>query len=278
MTTNELFARARGWLVWLLPFAVLALLIGWEADWGREWLHTPPRDVAVVPQPLTVAVLPEYQPDATPATRHDMVDRTLFNPTRRPAPVAAAEAAKPRIQRGQFALTGTIVIDGKATAFLKEVAGGKSRRVVQGETINGMLLAEVKPDRVKLKVGDETEELVLKVALNSRPTVQPVAAAPAAAAPAATAAPAGGGAPATQAANAQETANLLAQRRAAARAQEAAANAANTGTAGTAATAASTANPPPVSTPDNPMDPGWAAMDQRMRARAQPNPVAPRRP
>jgi hypothetical protein len=267
MTRNALFANARGWLVWLLPFAVLALLIGWEADWGREWLHVPPRDVIVTPQPVSVAVLPEYQPAATPATRRDMVERTLFNPTRRPAPVAAAEAAKPRIQRGQFALTGTIVIDGKATAFLKEIAGGKSRRVAQGETINGMLLAEVKPDRVKFTVGDEAEELVLKVALNSRPTVQPVAAV----APSPTATPAqtqagGGGAQAaqtTQAANAQETANLLAQRRAAARAQEAAANA---------------ANPPPVSTPDNPMDPGWAAMDQRMRARAQQNPTAPRRP
>ena len=259
MTTNalSLFANARGWLVWLLPFAILALLIGWEADWGREWVHTPPAIVAVTPQPVAVAVLPEYQPVATPATRHDMVDRTLFNPTRRPAPVAAADTTKPRIQRGQFALTGTVVIDGKATAFLKEIAGGKSRRVAQGDMVNGMLLAEVKADRVKFTVGDESEELMLKVALNSKPTVQPVAAVAPAPAPVPGAAPpqtaAATGQP-QQPVNAQETANLLAQRRAAARAQEAAANA---------------ANPPPVSTQDNPMDPGWAAMDQRMRARAQ---------
>ena len=79
---------------------------------------------------------------------------------------AVAEAAKPRMQRGQFALTGTMVVDGKSTAFLREVAGGKSRRVQQGETINGMLVAEVKPDRVRLTLGDESEELVLKVATN----------------------------------------------------------------------------------------------------------------
>jgi hypothetical protein len=259
MTTNalSLFANARGWLVWLLPFAVLALLIGWEADWGREWVHTPPAIVAVTPQPVRVAVLPEYQPTATPSTRHDMVDRTLFNPTRRPAPAAAGDGTKPHIQRGQFALTGTIVVNGKATALLKEVAGGKSRRAVQGETVNGMLLAEVKSDRVKFTVGDESEELMLKVALNSKPTLPPVAAVPPATAPTPGVAPpqttAATGQP-QQPVNAQETANLLAQRRAAARAQEAAANA---------------ANPPPVSTQDNPMDPGWAAMDQRMRQRAQ---------
>jgi hypothetical protein len=58
-------------------------------------------------------------------------------------------------------LTGTMIIDGKATAFLRENAGGKSRRVAQGEQINGMLVAEVKPDRVKLTLGDEAEDLVL---------------------------------------------------------------------------------------------------------------------
>ena len=79
------------------------------------------------------------------------------------------------MQRGQFALTGTMVIGGKNTAFLRETAGGKSRRVLQGDTVNGILVADVKPDRVRLALGDETEELVLRVATNPRPTVQPVA-------------------------------------------------------------------------------------------------------
>ena len=74
-------------------------------------------------------------------------------------------------------LTGTLIIDGKATAFLRENAGGKSRRVAQGEQINGMLVAEVKPDRVKLTLGDEAEDLVLKVAIGPKTTTQPVAAA-----------------------------------------------------------------------------------------------------
>ncbi len=184
---NGLDARVRGWLVWLLPFIVLALVIGWEADWGRKWRHVPVTDAVVVPQPVVVAVLPEYKPTATLATQRDMVDRALFNPTRRPAPVAT-EAGKRRLQSGQFVLTGTLIIDGKATAFLRENAGGKSRRVAQGEQINGMLVAEVKPDRVKLTLGDEAEDLVLKVAIGPKTTTQPVAA-PAPGTPAA----AGGG-------------------------------------------------------------------------------------
>ena len=130
-------------------------------------------DAVVVPQPVVVAVLPEYKPTATLATQRDMVDRTLFNPTRRPAPVAAAEAGKKRLQPGQFVLTGTLIVDGKATAFLRESAGGKSRRVAQGEQINGMLVADVKPDRVKLTLGGESEDLVLKVAIGPKSTIQP---------------------------------------------------------------------------------------------------------
>ena len=52
MAMNGLDARVRRWLVWLLPFIVLALVIGWEADWGRKWRHVPVTDAAVVPQPV----------------------------------------------------------------------------------------------------------------------------------------------------------------------------------------------------------------------------------
>ena len=34
---------------------VLAIVIAWEADWGRKWRHVPVRDAVVVPQPFTDA-------------------------------------------------------------------------------------------------------------------------------------------------------------------------------------------------------------------------------
>ena len=108
------------------------------------------------------------------------VERPLFNATRRPAPVAVAEAPKPTIQRGQFTLTGTMITDKSAVAFLKEAAGaGKARSVRKGDSINGMNVAEIAPDRVRLTLGDESEDVELKVAKGPKTTVQPAGDAPA---------------------------------------------------------------------------------------------------
>ena len=210
---NTLGPRLRMLVAWLLPLGLLTGVIGWETNWGRASSRLPGADVTPTPQSVTVALLPEYLPDSAPAGTREMVNRTLFNPTRRPAPIAVVETAKPKMQRGQFALAGTTVIDGKATAFLRETNGGKPRRVVQGETINGLLVADVKTDRVRLTMGEEAEELLLKVATNSRPTPQPAlpqvaAGGPAPGVPVATPA----GTPA-----APEMSRVLAERRRAAR-------------------------------------------------------------
>ena len=179
---NDLSVRVRASLWWLLPLALLVVLIGWEIGWGSAVRLRPPPAEPIAPQPVTMGLLPDYVIAGGIASHSETVNRTLFNPTRRPAPVAIAEAAKPRIQRGQYALTGTTVAGDRSLAFLKETNGGKARTVKKGETINGMLVAEVWPDRVKLTLGDESEEISLKVSTNPRPTPQPVAqAAPAAA-------------------------------------------------------------------------------------------------
>ncbi len=244
---NGLDPRIRGWLVWLLPFVVLAGVIAWEADWGRKWRHVPSVDAATVPQPVVVAVLPEYTPAATPAAQHDFVDRTL--------------GGKKRLQSGQFVLTGTLIVDGKATAFLRENAGGKSRRVAQGDQINGMLVADVKPDRVKLTVGDESEDLVLKIATGPKTTTQPVAAVPGAPGAPGVGGGTGQGAP--------TTADVLAERRRAQQAAEAAANrAAARQSVLNAPPAGAFAPPAGAQSATGAVDPRWAESDARVRARA----------
>ena len=218
-------ARVRAAVWWLVPLAVLAALIGWEIDWGKAVHLRPPPAEAIAPKPVSAGLLPNYVIAGGIAARAETVNRTLFNPTRRPAPVAVAEAAKPRIQRGLYALTGTTLADNRNLAFLKEVNGGKSRTVKQGDQINGMLVAEVRPDRVKLTLGDESEEIVLRVATNPKPT--PQAAAAGAAPPGQAvqaAAPAQAVAARPQDAAAQAgAAQSLAERRRAARAAEGAA-------------------------------------------------------
>ncbi len=123
---NDMQTTMRSWLYWLVPLAVLVVLILWQTEWGTALHRVPPPDSGATPPPLALSLLPEYQPVALPDGSRDVVDRTLFNPTRRPAPTAIAEAAKPKMQRGQFTLQGTLMVDGKATAILRETNGGKS--------------------------------------------------------------------------------------------------------------------------------------------------------
>ena len=177
---------ARTWMLWLVPAAVLAALVGWEIDWGRQVERTPPPSKAVEPKPLAAAVLPEYQVEGGLAGHAETVERTLFNATRRPAPVLTGDNGPRRIKSGQYQLMGTAVTGDHSIAFLKETAGGKSKTVRQGDEIDGMKVALVAPDRVRLTAGDESEDLILKVAPGPKTTV--AAAPPPPGAPAATAA------------------------------------------------------------------------------------------
>jgi hypothetical protein len=248
---NEVSSRLRASLWWLVPLLALAALVGWETDWGRELQPPLPAPEAITPKPVVAALMPEYEIAGGVAARQETVERTLFNPTRRPAPPVNQEGAVPRLQRGQFALTGTMIVDGKNTAFLREVTGNRSRRVQQGESINGLLVAEVRPDRVKLTMGDESEELVLKVAGNPRPTPQPQ---PVAAQGVPLAAPGAvqAAAPPPAPAGAQESPQTLAERRRAARAAQAG--------AGGAATLDGAPAPPPMTAPPvTPATPNAAA-------------------
>jgi hypothetical protein len=140
--------------------------------------------------------------------------------------------------------------------------------VRQGEQINGMLVAEVRSDRVRLTLGDDAEELVLKIAAGPKTTVNPT---PPVAAPSP-----GGGAPpfpqtAAPSAAQPEPAQLLEQRRRAAR-------------AATAAEVAPPVAPAPArgamlpgSAPsaagqgaESSADPAWNEVYERMRQRTQP--------
>ena len=167
--------RARGWarssLFWILPAVALALVVGWEIDWGRQIVHVPGASPAVDPAALTTTVLPDYQIDGGLPAHGETVARTLFNATRRPAPVLAGDGGPRRMTSGQYVLVGTAVTGDHNVAFLKEAAGGKSRVVRQGDEINGMRVAMVGPDRVTFALGDEAEELVLKVAPGPKTTV-----------------------------------------------------------------------------------------------------------
>lgn len=260
--------------VWLFGFAALAAVIGWETGWGRRVLPAPELGAAPAPQPVSLALLPDYQLEGGLAARRDTVERPAFVPTRRQAPAPVQEVPKPRMPRGQFTLTGTAVVDQKQIAFLREIAGGRARTVRAGETINGVVVAEVKPDRVKLTLGDESEELVLKVASGPRQTIQPPQpGVPGAATPQQPVRPQGAGQPVAGAPAPMDSDASILERRRAARAalaaQEAAARAGMqpvpTAPAAPGATAvlqpSTSGTPPAASAPD----PAWADVYRRMQ-------------
>jgi hypothetical protein len=192
---DKLSMPLRSALWWLLPLVALAAMFGWETDWGRSVEKQPAVAEAIQPKPVVTALLPNTRYRA--ASLRAPKPSSARSSTRRAGPRRSRRrtSAPSRMKRGQFALTGTLLIEGKNTAFLRELSGNKSRPVRAGETINGLRVADVKPDRVVLALGDESEELMLKVATNPRPTPAPwsrrrsrrpppSAAVPAAAAPA----------------------------------------------------------------------------------------------
>ena len=270
-------------ILWLAAFAAVAAIIGWETGWGGRIVPAPEPGPAPKPQPVALALLPDYAVDPNVAASRETVERPAFVPTRRPAPAPVQEVPKPRMPRNLFTLTGTAVVDQKQIAFLRENQGGKARTVRAGETVSGVTITEIKPDRIKLTMGDETEELVLKVAAGPRQTIQPpvVGAAPGRPAPAPGAPAAGGQAVAADTGAPMDAdATILARRRAARAAAAQAAQEAAARAAGQAPAPAPAAPPAPgaIAAPQPAQqvapsagargaapDPAWADVYRRMQ-------------
>jgi hypothetical protein len=260
--------RWRAWLWWLLPFAAFLVVLGVETDWGRRLHQIPDPEPALEPKAVSAALLPEYQIEGGIAAHAETVSRTLFNPTRRPSPVVIADGQRKQMQKGQFVLTGTTIAGTRSIAFVREIAGNKSRVVKQGDQLNGMLVAEVKPDRVRLTLGDEVEEIVLKTQVGPHTTVAPPPPSPVAGQPGATPMP---GQPDPGVANAA----TLEERRRAARGAQPPAGAAPTPSSeegvpvpsptATPAVAPAGAAPGTAGAGAPPTDPAWAEVYRRMQ-------------
>ncbi len=61
--------------------------------------------------------------------------------------------------------------------LLKEIETGKTRRVEQGKTINGLLLEKIEQERVTLTQYDDAEEITMKVQPSAAQTAASTAAA-----------------------------------------------------------------------------------------------------
>lgn len=147
---------------WLILWAGLAAGIGIETDWGRQ-LQWPVAELAQAPPDVARPVLTEPFRLPEPDRHLTIATRPIFVVTRLPAPPAPlADASRPSMKKDQFVLMGTTIVPEGKFAFLLEKAGNKSRVVAEGKEINGIMVKDVKADRVVLSQGGDTEVLVLK--------------------------------------------------------------------------------------------------------------------
>ena len=161
MTMGAAMKTSRPWpLLWAGVIVVLAAVLAAEHYFGRSATPDGARSPAKV---VEAKLLPPFSLPPGHEAGAETTSRPLFVPARRPAPPAAASGPS-NIKRGQFVLQGTTILGALRIALLKEVGSGAVHRVEKGSEILGMTLAEVAPDQVILRAGDDSETLPLVVA------------------------------------------------------------------------------------------------------------------
>jgi hypothetical protein len=157
--------------------ALLLVVVALEAAFGPDRgslaaLGTPKAGAAGDTKllPPIAAVSPEQ---VYPET----AERPLFTPTRRRSPEAPA-AAQNTFTPGQFTLQGVIIVGDQRVAMLREKSTGRIFRVERGKEINGIKVAEIEPEQVRLELGAQAESVPLTVQKGAGTPAAPAASGP----------------------------------------------------------------------------------------------------
>jgi general secretion pathway protein N len=140
----------------------LLVVIGIETGWGTRVRPAPPAVEAKPGAPVDARVLPTLAATVAEQAYPESVARPLFVPSRRPAPVAPTVPVA-TMPKGTLTLQGVTIAGETRIAMLREKQSGKVHRVEQGKAVNGMSVAQVDADRVVLRMGDESETVVMLV-------------------------------------------------------------------------------------------------------------------
>lgn len=154
------------------PTVVLLLVcLGLGGIIGLEWAQwdgsaalpeRPPATAAAPSAPSSVALPPL-------ATFAEVLSRPLFAPTRRPPADGPAETVST-----SMTLVAILIAPRGSHALVRHGTPAQLDRVVEGQTVDGWTIGEIKFDRVVLHRGGETLELVpTNSGETPRPPVQP---------------------------------------------------------------------------------------------------------
>jgi hypothetical protein len=157
--------------------AILAVVLAVEFASGTSLSERVTARGAPPAAPVSAKLLPAIAAVNPDQEYAETGNRPLFTPTRRPAPSAVTPATAPTMAKGQFTLTGVTIAGPLKIALLREKSSGRVIRVEEGKDVNGITVAQVDPEQVKLTQGGDQEVVQLLVTKGA-----PVAPAPAAAA------------------------------------------------------------------------------------------------
>ncbi len=146
-----------------LSALVMASVLFWEWTQGQylQQKLLQLRTIPVTPVPEQ-EIIPEFSLPEAEAGFPELLSRNLFAGNRRSAPIAV-KGGKSTMKKGQFVLVGVLITPQQRSALLRDVQTNKTETVALVGVVRGITLGEVEPNRVVLRQGAESEELLLNV-------------------------------------------------------------------------------------------------------------------
>jgi len=152
-------------LMWILLLASAGLGLAIAAE-----IKTPNKTPAAPSKAVSADKLPELPPmnfSLPPLSHyHEIVERPLFMPDRKPQQPEQQQATTPvvPVNPPQARLIGTVITPSKRQALIQDMLAGKIVRVEQGMPVQDWQVKEILPDRLVLAhAGGEPQELMLRV-------------------------------------------------------------------------------------------------------------------
>ena len=177
------------YLALALAAASLLLLgvLAWEWEQGktleRQLLTLRKLPVTAVPPQK---ILPEFSLPDKETGFPELLSRPIFSLSRRASGSATKDVGN--MKKGQFVLVGVLITPNQRSALLRDVVSNKTETVPLVGSVRGLTLGEVQADRITLRQGAESEELMLNVQTGPKPPAaarNPAAPAPGLVSPAA---------------------------------------------------------------------------------------------
>lgn len=145
----------------LLLCLVLAGLVAAQLLLPEKNLPTGSTTANAAASPVTANLRPGFSMRPLDAFS-EVIERPLFRPDRRPAPVVVDAAKADGTSRQGYALLGVVIDDDMRMALLRPKGAKRTLRILEGQQIDGWTVEDVRPDRVVMRRGGVSEEVRLR--------------------------------------------------------------------------------------------------------------------